>query len=80
MRRSIFREARWRTYEIFEGGPLQLIVRTVTEQVYGAVRDRTLSGQIAPETPVRQDAGGDKRSAPERGRDKVSKPTRAASS
>jgi DNA-binding GntR family transcriptional regulator len=35
---------------------LQIIVRTVSEQVYSAVRDRILSGQIAPETPVRQDA------------------------
>lgn len=35
---------------------MQLIVRTLSEQVYSAVRDRILSGQIAPETPVRQDA------------------------
>jgi DNA-binding GntR family transcriptional regulator len=35
---------------------LQLIVRTVSEQVYSAVRERILSGQIAPESPVRQDA------------------------
>jgi DNA-binding GntR family transcriptional regulator len=35
---------------------LQIVVRTVSEQVYNAVRDRILSGQIAPESPIRQDA------------------------
>src|SRR2546430_12889620 len=35
---------------------LQLIVRTLSDQVYSAVRDRILTGQIPPETPVRQDA------------------------
>ncbi len=35
---------------------MQIVVRTVSEQVYNAVRDRILSGQIAPETPIRQDA------------------------
>lgn len=33
-----------------------LIVRTVSDQVYSAVRDRILIGQIAPQTPIRQDA------------------------
>jgi DNA-binding GntR family transcriptional regulator len=35
---------------------LKLEVRTVSDQVYSAVRDRILTGQIRPETPVRQDA------------------------
>lgn len=35
---------------------MQIVVRTVSEQVYNAVRDRILSGQIAPESPIRQDA------------------------
>lgn len=35
---------------------MQIVVRTVSEQVYNAVRDRILSGQIAPEAPIRQDA------------------------
>jgi DNA-binding GntR family transcriptional regulator len=35
---------------------LKIEVRTVSDQVYSAVRDRILTGQIRPETPVRQDA------------------------
>jgi DNA-binding GntR family transcriptional regulator len=35
---------------------LQIVVRTVSEQVYSAVRDRILSGQIPAGTAIRQDA------------------------
>lgn len=35
---------------------MQIIVRTVSEQVYSAVRDRILSGQIPAGTAIRQDA------------------------
>jgi DNA-binding GntR family transcriptional regulator len=35
---------------------LQIIVRTVSEQVYSAVRDRILSGEIPAGTAIRQDA------------------------
>lgn len=35
---------------------MQIIVRTVSEQVYSAVRDRILSGQIPAGSAIRQDA------------------------
>lgn len=35
---------------------LQIVVHNVSDLVYSAVRDRILTGEIAPETPVRQDA------------------------
>lgn len=35
---------------------LQIIVRTISEQVYSAVRDRILSGQIPAGASIRQDA------------------------
>jgi DNA-binding GntR family transcriptional regulator len=35
---------------------LQIIVRTVSDQVYSAVRDRILLGQIREDTAIRQDA------------------------
>ncbi len=34
----------------------QIVVHNVSDLVYTAVRDRILTGDIAPETPVRQDA------------------------
>jgi DNA-binding GntR family transcriptional regulator len=45
-----------RTAGLAQGGRLKIEVRTVSDQVYSAVRDRILTGQIRPETPVRQDA------------------------
>ena len=41
---------------LYKAGRLKIEVRTVSDQVYSAVRDRILTGQIRPETPVRQDA------------------------
>ena len=35
---------------------MQIVVRTVSDQVYSAVRDRILMGQIPEETAIRQDA------------------------
>ena len=35
---------------------MQIVVRTVSDQVYSAVRDRILLGQIPEETAIRQDA------------------------
>lgn len=35
---------------------MQIIVRTISEQVYGAVRDRIVSGQIRAGASIRQDA------------------------
>jgi DNA-binding GntR family transcriptional regulator len=41
---------------LYKAGRLKIEVRTVSDQVHSAVRDRILTGQIRPETPVRQDA------------------------
>jgi DNA-binding GntR family transcriptional regulator len=45
-----------RSQVVQKGVRLKIEVRNVADQVYSAVRDRILTGQIPPETPVRQDA------------------------
>lgn len=38
------------------GTPVQIVVRTIAEQVYSAVRDRILSGELPSGASIRQDA------------------------